>query len=328
MIVAFEPEPPSTSSVVGMSRADAQSSFILRDVSRQYYWQGSGFLSIKSFFGGRALYSVGGGFCAVDDQSYLILNQGQSYTISIDSASPVESCCLFFSPRLAREVYHSLSTPVDALIEAPLPGPGLELPDFFERTYPQDALVSPALVRLRHAISTSQRLPSSGWLAEQSRDVLCRLLVAQRAARMEMEALPGVRAATREELYRRLHRARDFVLALSSTPITLDDMARVANLSPTHFLRTFKQAFHETPHHYLTTQRLERAQQLLRQTDRPVTDICFAVGFESLGSFSTLFKRRLGYSPQRFRQAWRKKTKGDFEEAAQSQMCHSEASRR
>lgn len=326
MIVAIET--PSTGSVADIPNADAQSSFLLHAVSRQYYWQGSGFLSIKSFFGGRALYSVGGGFCAVDNQSYLILNSGQTYSISIESISPVESCCLFFSPRFAREVYHSLSTPVAALLEAPLPQPRLELPDFFERAYPHDALVSPALARLRHAVSMSRSLLSSGWLAEQSRDVLCRLLVAQRAVRMEIEALPGVRVATREELYRRLHRAHDFVQALSSTPITLDDMARVANLSPTHFLRTFKQAFRETPHQYLTARRLERAQQLLRETDLPVTEICLAVGFESLGSFSALFKRRLGCSPQGYRQAWRMNRNGDFEEAAQSQECHSGASRR
>ncbi len=300
MIVAFE---PPVSSAAASRTGGAQSSFILHEASRQYHWQGSGFLSIKAFFGGRALYSVGGGVCAVDDHAYLLLNQGQSYTLAIESQSPVESCCLFFSPHFAREVYHSLNTPADALLDAPLPDPGLEPPGFFERTYPHDALVSPALLRLRAATTSSRNIPSSGWLMEQSRDVLRRLFVAQRATSAEVEALPAVRAATREELYRRLYRARDYADALSSTSITLDDMARVACLSPTHFLRTFKQIFHETPHHFLTTRRLERAQRLLRQTDLPITDICFAVGFESLGSFSSLFKRHMGYSPQAYRQA-------------------------
>lgn len=301
MIVAFE---PSASSAAAQNvGGGAQSSFILHEASQQYHWQGSGFLSIKAFFGGQALYRVDGGLCAVDDQSYLILNQGQSYTLAIESASPIESCCLFFSPHLAREVYHSVHTPADVLLDAPLLDLGLEPPGFFERAYPHDALVSPALMRLRAATAAPQNVPSSGWLMEQSRDVLRRLFIAQHVTRAEVEALPAVRAATREELYRRLYRARDYADALSSTPITLDDMARIACLSPTHFLRTFKQVFHETPHRYLTTRRLERAQRLLRQTDLPVTDICFAVGFESLGSFSSLFKRRLGYSPLAYRQA-------------------------
>lgn len=305
MIVAFESL--TTSPAGNHTSTDMQSSFILHEASRQYFWQGSGFLSIKSFFGGRALYDTGGGCCAVDDQSYLILNHGQSYSISIDSASPVESCCLFFAPRLVREVYQSLSTPVDTLLDSPLPDTSLEPPGFVERTYPHDTLVSPAIARLRLATAAPGTRLSPVWLAEQCRDVLCRLLVAQHAVRAEVAALPAARAATREELYRRLHRARDYANALSNTSITLDDMARAANLSPTHFLRTFKQAFHETPHHYLTVRRLEHAQQLLRQTDLPITDICFAVGFVSLGSFSALFKRRMGCSPLAYRQASRMK---------------------
>lgn len=303
MIVAFEP--PATTSAGNSAGVDVPSSFILHEASRQYYWQGSGFLSLKSFTGGRALYTTGGGYCAVDDQSYLILNHGQSYAISIDSTSLVESCCIFFSPRLAREAYYSLSTPADTLLDTPSPDPVLDPPGFVERTYPHDTLVTPAVTRLRHMAAAPGNFPSPGWLEEQGRDVLCRLFVAQQAIRIEIEALLAARATTREELYRRLHRARDYANALSNTPITLNDMARVANLSPTHFLRTFKQAFHETPHRYLTARRLERAQQLLRQTDRSITDICFAVGFESLGSFCVLFKRRIGSSPLAYRQASR-----------------------
>ncbi|MBA3357135.1 MAG: helix-turn-helix transcriptional regulator [Pyrinomonadaceae bacterium] len=78
-----------------------------------------------------------------------------------------------------------------------------------------------------------------------------------------------------------------------------------ACLSPNHFLRTFKQAFHQTPHQYLTRIRLEHAQGLLAQTNQPVTDVCFAVGFESLGSFSWLFRQRVGLAPEAYRRAKR-----------------------
>jgi transcriptional regulator GlxA family with amidase domain len=76
-------------------------------------------------------------------------------------------------------------------------------------------------------------------------------------------------------------------------------------MAPHHFLRTFKLAFHQTPHQYLTHLRLERAQSLLRHTDTPVTDICMDVGFESLGSFSWLFRRECGQSPSAFRSSHR-----------------------
>ncbi len=82
-------------------------------------------------------------------------------------------------------------------------------------------------------------------------------------------------------------------------------LARIALTSEAHFIRTFKQTFGETPHRYLQRRRLERAMALLRETDRPVTDICLEVGFASLGTFSRTFTRVLGMSPTAYRAAWR-----------------------
>ena len=113
--------------------------------------------------------------------------------------------------------------------------------------------------------------------------------------------MPAVREATRVELYRRVHVARDYMHACLHESLSLDDIAGVAALSPHHFLRTFKAVFGHTPHQYLTQKRLERAQFLLSKTDLPVTDICMDVGFESLGSFSTLFRKRIGLSPRQYR---------------------------
>jgi AraC-like DNA-binding protein len=82
-------------------------------------------------------------------------------------------------------------------------------------------------------------------------------------------------------------------------------LARAALTSEAHFIRTFKQTFGETPHRYLQRRRLERAMALLRETERPVTDICLDVGFASLGTFSRTFTRVLGMSPTAYRAAWR-----------------------
>lgn len=102
---------------------------------------------------------------------------------------------------------------------------------------------------------------------------------------------------------RHLLRARDFADARYAEPIRVADMARVAGLSAAHFSRSFRSAFGETPHRYLLTRRLERAAALLRTTDRTVTDICFLVGLESVGSFTTSFQRMFGASPTAYRSA-------------------------
>ena len=100
---------------------------------------------------------------------------------------------------------------------------------------------------------------------------------------------------------RHLLRARDLADARYRAPLDVPALARAANLSPAHFSREFRRAFGETPHQYLLTRRLERAAALLRNTDRSIAEICFAVGLRSLGSFTTSFGRAYGVSPAAYR---------------------------
>ena len=106
---------------------------------------------------------------------------------------------------------------------------------------------------------------------------------------------------------RKLCQVRDLMRDCLGEELTLADLSLEVDLSAWHFLRAFRDAFGETPHEFLTRLRLERAKDLLTVTNRPVTDICFDVGFTSLGSFSTLFRRQVGLSPAEFRRrvrAW------------------------
>ena len=112
--------------------------------------------------------------------------------------------------------------------------------------------------------------------------------------------MPRVEAASR-----RLLRARDTMDRAYAQPLDVPSLARVALTSEAHFIRTFKQTFGETPHRYLQRRRLERAMALLRETERPVTEICLEVGFNSLGTFSRTFTRVVGMPPTSYREAWR-----------------------
>ena len=103
---------------------------------------------------------------------------------------------------------------------------------------------------------------------------------------------------------RHLLRAKDLADARFFEPLGVDDLAAAAGLSRAHFSREFRRAFGESPHAYLLTRRLERAAALLRTTDRSVADICFSVGLQSLGSFTTSFTRTYGVSPAAYRAAF------------------------
>ena len=102
---------------------------------------------------------------------------------------------------------------------------------------------------------------------------------------------------------RHLLRAKDLADARYREPLDVPALARAAHLSPAHFSREFRRAFGETPHQYLLTRRLERAAALLRNTDRTVAYICASVGLQSVGSFTTSFRRAYGLSPKAYRDA-------------------------
>ena len=84
-------------------------------------------------------------------------------------------------------------------------------------------------------------------------------------------------------------------------PLDVRTVAAVAYISPAHFIRTFRAVFGETPHRYLQRRRVERSMFLLRETDRSVTDVCFDVGFTSLGTFGRTFRRIVGETPSEYR---------------------------
>jgi AraC-like DNA-binding protein len=100
---------------------------------------------------------------------------------------------------------------------------------------------------------------------------------------------------------RHLLRAKDLADARYFDPLTVEDLARAAGLSRAHFSRAFRHAFGEAPHSYLLTRRLERAASLLRLTDHSVAEICFSVGLQSVGSFTSSFTRTYGVPPQTYR---------------------------
>lgn len=107
---------------------------------------------------------------------------------------------------------------------------------------------------------------------------------------------------TAPEILERLNRAREYIDLCYDLPLKLDEISSQACFSRYHFLRLFRQAFNKTPHQYLIERRIEKAKQLLSSPGMRVTDICFEVGFQSLGSFSSLFHKTVGHPPIAYRE--------------------------
>lgn len=120
----------------------------------------------------------------------------------------------------------------------------------------------------------------------------------------EIQSIPAVKRSTKIEVYKRINNAKDYIDDNFSSEIKIEDAAKAACMSNFHFLRLFKKVFNETPYQYITYKRLAKASRLIMKTDMPITDVCFEVGFQSLSSFSWLFKQKYGISPDTMRSGY------------------------
>lgn len=256
-----------------------------------------GCLSLKSVISGSVVWETPGRRYALHENTYLLLNDRQHYTMTIDSTCKATTFCIFFERGFLEDVFRNKTLPTSTLLDEP-PTQNHASVDFIERIEPLRP-IRRELQRLKnrlahHALASEESVTDLYRLAES-------LLTEHKRTRTAASRLPAVRSSTREELFRRVLCGRDFLLSSLADSVPLGDAARAACLSPFHFHRAFQSAFGTTPHRYAVHHRLERARHLLRATNRRITDICFETGFESLGSFSSLFRRTYGVSPRECR---------------------------
>ena len=251
-------------------------------------------LSLYTVIRGLETHEVGRARFAVTPDRYLILNDHTRHAHAVQDGT--ETLSVRFRSGLGADVFTAFATPDERQLDDPRFR--LERPHFFERTYARDPRLSFLMGLLVAFIFEGVGQDA---LEQAVQPVLARLLTLHRDLDAEIERLPAAKRSTREELYRRLHTARDYIEASYLEKLNLSGIADVVNLSPHHFLRLFKEAFNTTPYQFVIAKRLERALELLCSTDQDVTNICFDLGFESLGSFSRDFKRRFGRSPSQFR---------------------------
>ncbi len=259
-------------------------------------------LSLKLTISGKESFDLGRRKVDVTPQHYLLLNQGQPYRSIMGEGvnGLTESLCIFIKPETVNDVFRTLVTPDDQLLEPSAPENGQPVV-FFQKLYDHNPLISPLLLGIRESIKSDEL--NHILLEEFYHILLERLLLVHRNVLGEIEKIPLARKASRVEIYRRLTWARDFIDSEFESAIGLSQIAESASLSPHHFLRLFKATFGITPHQYLVRRRLTKARCLVTNTDLPISQVVRQLGFESLGSFSLLFKRHFGSSPLNLRKA-------------------------
>ena|SRR5690606_24626521 len=274
--------------------------FIIHQQASQYDWSGDCFLSIKSFYNGSAKYTVQQREYSVNEINYLILNDFTKYNLTIDNKFPIESFCVFFTPEFVCQIVSELNSSEEQLLDFSIQkSEGIKL---FERNYLHGGNVSKILFHGRQSsVSTL-----SGIEKEEFYHTLLNAILFQNDDSLKKaDRLTSKKKCTREELYRRLLYAKDFIDCNYSENLTLKKISHVAMLSENHLLRNFSQIFNISPFQYITQLKIAEAKRLISETDKSVTEIAISLGYSSLSNFSYYFKNVVGQSP-----AWLRK-KGD-----------------
>lgn len=280
--------------------------------AKQYYvpeFQGP--LSIKTVVRGSAVWGTREAERLVDRGSYLVLNAGQRYSLTVDARDTVETFCLFFRNGSVEDTHRVESSDPVKMLDAPFAdaraksnGNGEAPAEFFETLHKHDMVVSPLMENMYLRLKAQNA--AQAWLEDQFFAVAKALRSIRADAHKQVRRIPAKKLSTRVELYRRLLRGKDYLDSFFGGEMRLDKVASVACLSPYHFHRLFREVFGETPNQYLQRRRLANARELLSSTDRTVTEICLEVGFESMTSFSALFRRIYGCSPREYRSSQQK----------------------
>lgn len=253
-------------------------------------------LSIKTVWGGTEDYFIDGRRVAVDDETFMILNDGRTYGSALHSRRPVTSFTIFFRPGMAEDVARIHALAPERLLE----DPGASSPvEFSEQLRRHDRLITPVLRFIYRHVESG--LTDEAWYEDQFYFLLQRMQVLHRNDLAAAELIPTSRPSTRRELFRRVALCADFINTHYMRHVGLAEIAAAAHLSAYHCLRVFKALHGVTPVCYLNNRRVLAAERLLRETEVTVDEIALRVGFESRTSLFRHIKRVRGVAPSALR---------------------------
>jgi AraC family transcriptional regulator len=213
-------------------------------------------LSIKAAWGGHEDYFVDGRRVAVDDDTFIIFNEGRTYASQVRARAPMQSFSIFFRPGMADEVLRTVSRTDEALLDESQDRSRMAV-EFSEHSRRHDPAITPVLRYIQKQVAAG--LDDESWYEEQLYFLLHRMFTLHRRDASAKRAIPAARATTRRELFRRLGLALDFINTRFTERIGLEEMAAAAMLSPYHFLRVFKAVHGMTPSAYLREKRRLRS---------------------------------------------------------------------
>jgi len=252
----------------------------------------SGPLSIFTTVRGNSSVTVRDKQVYINENTFFISNLNQEYTLSIPNEA--ETFNIHIGEKIGKEIWYDATHSNNFLLD--YPSETSTSPELHNRVHWRNDNFNSIIHKLSIVEDEMKEQELLG-------ELIILLLDEKMKSTKKSNSLPATKSATREEITRRLHLATDLIYSHFDKDLSLGDLSQVSCLSKFHFIRLFKEYFHESPHQFITRLRLEKSISYLRSSNFGIKEISEKVGIANSSSFSRLFKDRFGVYPTRFAQA-------------------------
>jgi AraC family transcriptional regulator len=269
-------------------------------VQQAYYPEHVSDFSIKTVFSGNRTFNIGKRQLSLYPESFVAINKGTSYSSKIDSAVPVNSLSISFSPAFLNDFQRLHKHTGSYLLDEPFETGDYPDFSFMETIYPFSGDMKYNIMHLKEQLEEG---PADDLLLNEylHHCLINYYKVYNQEIVDKSEKLKFLNSSTKVEILKRLTLAKEYIISNYNKNIDLDDIAKHACLSVNHLLRTFKQAYGQSPHQYLIKIRVDRAKYLLKNTNYALNEIVEIIGFECPSSFIRLFKGMNKTTPGKYR---------------------------
>jgi AraC family transcriptional regulator len=258
-----------------------------------------GCLSLKTVLSGEEWYTINNRRVAIRPGQFLILNNDQNYSCSIDALDKVRGISVFFKKEFASAVLRDAMNTEQAMLDTPFTSDEKPI-EFFQTLHAIQADLQLQLVNLIADLETGGY---TGMTDEYLVLLLQHLIKTHKSELKRADKVAAIKPGSKKEIYKRLCVAKDLLHSTFMDAPDLNSISSIACLSVPQLIRQFKAVFQITPYQYLIQLRLKNAVELLKFTNKPIHEITWNCGFENVSAFCRAFKLAYGVKPLSYRKA-------------------------
>ena len=275
----------------------------IRDVnSNAYYFSQSQMssgdhlsrFSLRAAYNGYQYYQVENQEHVVNQNRFLVVNEGDRFEHNVDQDRDVEGLIVAFNPNFLEHYLYSINHSQEEMLDNPFDRIQASL-YFYKNSYQMSIKLDRYLQQLISNIKSGQKDPL--YYQQSFQNILDELVGLEKSLQIKIQSLKALKKSTRDELYRRLSTGRDFIDAHLDEKLSIERIAQMACLSPFHFLRVFSTFYKTTPYQYILSERLKKAQFLIDHSNEDLQSIIEVTGFEHKRTFQRAYQKVYGITP-------------------------------